>query len=77
MIVRAAMINQWCTDVHKKMCGYQALKCGEKILPSQISLGRKVCFLLSGLRKISLGGKFWAMNSDCPLDGMSHDSPLL
>jgi hypothetical protein len=36
-----------------------------------------VWLLRSGQRKISQGRNFWGINSDCLLDGMAHDNPIL
>jgi len=75
MTVHAVTINRWCEDMHEKMCGSEASKCCGKVPPSHIGLSGM--FLHSGQRKISLGGNYWAINSDRPLGSMVHDSPFL
>jgi hypothetical protein len=41
------------TDPHEKMCGFEALKYGGKVMPGQIGLGGKVCFLHIGQKNQS------------------------
>jgi hypothetical protein len=43
----------------KNSCGCEASKCGGKVPPSRIYLGRKECFLHTEWRTISLGGNRW------------------
>jgi hypothetical protein len=61
-------------DAQEKMCGCETSTCGGKVLPSQIGLGGKVCFLSIGRRKTSRSRNFWAINSDYLLNDMTHES---
>jgi hypothetical protein len=61
------------------LCGWEALKCGGKVPPKQIHLGgfgRKVALFAQRAKKNSLGGKFWAKNSDRPYAGTDDNSPF-